>query len=132
MCYEKRTLNIAMFTKLKCPPICIMSQFTKLIFARYTVYMVGATILQSTALHQPSQSIHFCMLELNTQSSVNKHFTRYTAHENSQGYLSFTVLIELQSKTIEVISKQESTNCLHVTTSEVPGGHNTQHHIHLP
>ena len=40
--------------------------------------------------------------------------------------LSFTVLIEFQSKTVEVIGKQKSANCLHVTTSKIPNRYKIQ------
>ena len=36
--YEQCTLNIALFAKLNCPPICITSQFAKLIV--YQIYCV--------------------------------------------------------------------------------------------
>ena len=40
MYYQQYTLNIILFSKLKSSPMCITSNFTKLIFVKYTTYMV--------------------------------------------------------------------------------------------
>ena len=38
--YEKCTLNIVLFSKLKWPPMCITSQFAKLMFTKHTSYTI--------------------------------------------------------------------------------------------
>ena len=43
MFYDQCTLNIALFAKLKCPPMCIMAHFARLIV--HQIYCVYGTML---------------------------------------------------------------------------------------
>ena len=54
---EHCTLNIVLFAKLKCPPMCITSQFAKLTVRQYTAYTVLKYIPTATyPLHEESLS----------------------------------------------------------------------------
>ena len=60
--YEQRTLKIILFVKLKCPPICIISQFFKLIvrqiYCVYGSYIADITNKLSCALTVPNNKIN--------------------------------------------------------------------------
>ena len=86
MYYEQCTLNIVLFTKLECPPMCITSQFAKCIVCQ--IYCVYAWYLFHKHI-KPQNHLRFQtakILTLQINHPYNIHFA-YLFKANANFYI---------------------------------------------
>ena len=75
--YKQCTLNIALFAKLKCPPMWIMSQFTKL-------------IVRQIAIPRVQYIAQYYVLLYNQMNSHQNSYTSYTSYVSALHLLIIT------------------------------------------